>query len=170
MENFQFINKDSLIDKGKNERSIELQIVSSIEVQTTNIKPYQNSSVSTNKMSMINKATQVYEEHIIPKENHENSKIMIRRDHVTRISYQHPNHKSRHCNRLMYKHHYEHIQHLNYILNKFNSSAIWSQNSSLSWNHNTKSYIQELYKLILPLKIELRWTDPSIIQQLCSIL
>jgi hypothetical protein len=90
----QLINKDSLIDKETMTNPVELGISSNIKVQMMDTKTLANPSVSTNKISMINKATQVYEEDIIPKVNQENSKIMIRKDHVTRTPYQHPNHKS----------------------------------------------------------------------------
>jgi hypothetical protein len=94
----QLINKDSLIDKETMTDLVELGISSDVEVQTTDTKTLANPSVSTNKISMINKVTQVYEEDIIPKVNQENSKIMIKKNQVTRKPYLHPNHKSQHFN------------------------------------------------------------------------
>jgi hypothetical protein len=43
---------------------------------------------------MINKVTQVCKEDILPKVKQENITSMIRKDHVSRTPYQHPNHKS----------------------------------------------------------------------------
>jgi hypothetical protein len=63
---------------------------------------------------------------------------MIRKDHVTRTPYRHYNHKSRYFKRSTYQHCFEQRQYLAFILKKINSNAVWSQNSSRSWNHNTK--------------------------------
>jgi hypothetical protein len=51
----QLINKDSLIGKETLTNPVELGIFSEVEVQTTDTKTLANPSVSTNKISMINK-------------------------------------------------------------------------------------------------------------------
>jgi hypothetical protein len=79
----------------------------------------ENPSVLTHRNSMISKATQVYEEGIIPKVNQENTTIMRRKDQVTRTLYRHPNHNSLHLNKLVYQHCIEQKQ-LTYILKKCN--------------------------------------------------
>jgi hypothetical protein len=53
---------------------VEIRISSNVEVQMM-----ENPSVLTNKNLVINKATQVYEEDIIPKVNQENTTSMIRK-------------------------------------------------------------------------------------------
>ena len=61
----QLNNKDSLINKETMTDLVELGISSNVEVQMMDWKTLANPSVSTNTISMINKATQVYEEDII---------------------------------------------------------------------------------------------------------
>jgi hypothetical protein len=63
----------------------------------------ENPSVLTDKNSMINKVTKVFEEDIIPKVNQENCTSMIRKNHTTRPLYQHPNHKSQYINQSVYQ-------------------------------------------------------------------
>jgi hypothetical protein len=58
------------ITNKKDANPMEVRISSDVEVQTM-----ENPSVSTNKNSMINRVTQVYEEDIIPKVNQENIQV-----------------------------------------------------------------------------------------------
>jgi DNA repair exonuclease SbcCD ATPase subunit len=51
-------------------------------------------SISTNKLLRINKATQVSKEDLLPKVKQESTTNMVSKVHVTRMPYQHPNHKS----------------------------------------------------------------------------
>lgn len=59
----------------------------------------ENPSVLTNKNSVINKVTQMYEEDImiIPKVNQGNTS-MIKKNHATMAPYLYPNHKSLYLN------------------------------------------------------------------------
>jgi hypothetical protein len=134
---------------------VEVRISSDVEVQTM-----ENPSVLTNRNSMINKATQVYEEDIIPKVNQENTTSMIRKDHVTMTPYRHPNHKSQYLNQSVYQHRSEQKQ-LTYIPKNINASIVESHNKSSSW---------ESYKCNVPQRIELGWLDPLTIRQFCSML
>ena len=51
---------------------------------------------------MIDEVTLVCKEDILPKVKQENTMSVIRKDHVTRIHYGHPNHMNRYFNQLMY--------------------------------------------------------------------
>jgi hypothetical protein len=82
--------------------SIEVRHFLDVEVQTMEIP-----SVLTNRNSVINKATPVHEEDIIPKVNQENTTSTIRESHATKTPYRHPNHKSRYLNQSKYQHHSE---------------------------------------------------------------
>jgi hypothetical protein len=62
-------------------------------------------SVLTNLNSVINKATSMREENHISKLNQENTTSMIRKNHVIRTPYRHPNHKNRYLNQSEYQCH-----------------------------------------------------------------
>jgi hypothetical protein len=85
--NIDLVNKEKKNHKYAN--LVEEGMSSNVEVQNT-----KNLSISTNKHLMINKETQVWKEDIVPKVKQENTTSMIRKDHVTRTPYRHPNHRS----------------------------------------------------------------------------
>jgi len=85
--NIDMVNKEKKNHKYAN--LVEEGMSSNVEVQNT-----KNLSISTNRHLMINKETQVWKEDIVPKVKQENTTSMIRKDHVTRTPYQHPNHRS----------------------------------------------------------------------------
>jgi hypothetical protein len=86
------VHKEPLVNKETMTNPIEVGISSNIEVQTLG-----NLDISTNKNVIINKETQVSKEDILPNVKQEDIANMVRKDHVTRKLYHHPNHNS-HCN------------------------------------------------------------------------
>ena len=72
----------------KDANSMEINIYSNVKVQTIEI-----SNAHTDKNEVINGATWVQEEHIIPRVRQENATNMKRGERVLRTPYQYPNHK-----------------------------------------------------------------------------
>jgi hypothetical protein len=134
---------------------VEVKTYSDVGVQTMGIR-----SILTNKNSVINKATPRHEEEIISKVNQENATSTIRESYVTKMPYRHPNHKSRYLNQSVYQHRSEQTQ-LTYCPKNIDASTIESHKYNSSWQSD---------KCNVPQKIELGWSDPFTVQQLCSTL
>ena len=62
-------------------------------------------SISTNKLSRINKATQMCKEDMLPKAKQESTTNMVSKVHDTRTHFQHPNKTCRYFNQSVYQHH-----------------------------------------------------------------
>jgi hypothetical protein len=97
-EQIQFMENGTIIDpihitSQEATKSTEKKTMSNVGVQTMEAP-----SVLTNLNSTINKATSVREENSISKLNQENATSMIRKNHVIRTPYRHPNYKSRYLN------------------------------------------------------------------------
>ena len=84
----QCVNKEALVDKETITNPIEVGILLDVEIQTM-----ENPSISTNKHLLINIATQVCKEDILPNVKQEGMENIARKDHVTMTIYCHPNHK-----------------------------------------------------------------------------
>jgi hypothetical protein len=97
------------------------------------------------------------EENHISKLNEENTTSMIRKNHVIRNPYRHPNHTSRYLNQSEYQCH-SGRERLTYHPKNIDTSAIQSHDNHSSWKSN------------VPQKIELGWSDPFTIRQFCSTL
>jgi hypothetical protein len=89
-------------------------------------------SVLTNRNSAINKATSEHEENHISQLNQENATSMIRKNHVIRIPYRHPNHKNRYLNQLEYQCHLG-WERLTYCPKSIDTNAIKSHDNHSSW-------------------------------------
>jgi hypothetical protein len=78
----QLTNRESLLDKEAMTNPIEVEKLSDVKVQMMEIP-----RVLMNRNLVINKATLVYEEDIMPNVNRENTSSMIRKNNATRIPY-----------------------------------------------------------------------------------
>jgi hypothetical protein len=83
----------------KGTKLVEVRKILDAKVQIVEIP-----SVLTNRNPIINKATLVHEEDMIPKVNRENINT-IRESHAIKTPYRHPTHKSRYINKSVYQHH-----------------------------------------------------------------
>jgi hypothetical protein len=81
-------------------KSTKKKTTSDVGVQTMEAP-----SILTNRNSAINKATSMHEENHISKLNEENATSMIRKNHVIRNPYRHPNHTSKYINQSEYQCH-----------------------------------------------------------------
>jgi hypothetical protein len=113
--------------------------------------------ILTDRNSSINKATLACEENHILKLNEENATSMIRKNHVIRNRYRHPNHTSGYINQSKYQCH-SGWKRVTYHTKNIDTSAIQSHDNHSSWKNN------------VPQKIELGWSDPFTIRELCSTL
>jgi hypothetical protein len=154
------------VEKGTNTEPIHVtpqEDVYTIEVRTfldVGIQIMEIPSVLTNINSLINTTTPMHEEDTILKVILENVASTIREIHATKTLYRHPNHENRVINRLVYQHHSKR-KHLTYYPNNIYAGTIESHNNQLSW---------KFYKCNIPQRIELVWSYPFTVHQLCSTL
>jgi hypothetical protein len=155
--------KIQVVEKGTNTDPIHItakEDAKSVEEKTytdVGVQTMETPSILTNRSSSINNATSVHEENKTLKVNQENATSTIRESHATKTPYRHPNHKRRHFNQSKYQHRSEGKQ-LTYRPKNVDASTL---ENKLFW---------ESYKRNIPQRINLGWSDPFTVQQLCSTL
>ena len=122
------------------------------------VKMYSVVAVPTTKDSCedldINHSTSITKGNQVLQINQENDTNNIRENQITRIPYQHPNHKSRQLNQAMYLEQKQQTD----VSKNINVSAIHSCD-------NNSSQVSSHHKI--PQKIDLGWSDPFLVRHFC---
>jgi hypothetical protein len=145
--------KTSLVDKETMTDPINL--TTQKEANLADVKKFSNVEVQT---------SQKYQEDSSPKFNQQKATSIRSKDQVTRMPYQHPNHKNRYFSQSLYQQ-----KQMTSMSKNITSATSDAQNRSYHGSRNTSSSFQEPYKLPMQ-KIELGWADSFTMRQFCSAL
>jgi chromosome segregation ATPase len=146
--------KVSILDKGINIEPINL--TNQKDVNPIDVKRSSN---------VEEEIIQGHEENSISKVNQQKTTSIRSKDRVTRMPYQHPNHKNQYFSQSMYQH-----KQIPAMSKNITSTTSEGQNRSDHGSRNVSSSFQEPYKNPNPQKIELRRADSFTIRQFCSVL
>jgi hypothetical protein len=145
--------KTSLVDKETMTDPINL--TTQKEANPSDVKMFSNVEVQT---------SQKYQEDSIPKFNQQKATSIQSKDRITRMLYQHPNHKNQYFSQSLYQH-----KQMTSMSKNITSATSDAQNRSYHGSRTTSTSFQEPYKLPMQ-KIELGWADSFTMRKFCSAL